>query len=294
MNPYIELGVLPSATFDELKQAYRQAVLRYHPDTAKDQGNPEKFNTILQAYSLLRKRYEGKRMLSAKIKTFTSSSTDPLNAHSFQWKEKRHSSSFSTDRQARQLSFQELLTHIRESDNMNVKKFAIETLVMRKNPHEIQYLINLLSQADETTQHLIVQALGQKELHQANSALFSLIFSSNVDISFSAIKSLEKINQGNRKQILQALKRESLPSWKQFLSPVKGQWLRLKKSPMEKDYLGNICMKEYNLSEEQVELSLLLQKRCHLLLGQIFRELDYMPVSEIQKAISKQKYVRRF
>ena len=45
-SPYAELGVRPDVTLQELKQAYRQAVLRYHPDSAVGAANSLKFHAV--------------------------------------------------------------------------------------------------------------------------------------------------------------------------------------------------------------------------------------------------------
>ena len=53
-SPYAELGVRPDVTLQELKQAYRQAVLRYHPDSAVGAANSLKFHAVTEAYKELR------------------------------------------------------------------------------------------------------------------------------------------------------------------------------------------------------------------------------------------------
>ena len=53
-SPYAELGVRPDVTLQELKQAYRQAVLRYHPDSAVGGANSLKFHAVTEAYKELR------------------------------------------------------------------------------------------------------------------------------------------------------------------------------------------------------------------------------------------------
>ena len=52
---YRELGVKPGVSPQQLKQAYRKSVMRYHPDTAKGGGNTEKFRQVTEAYKLLQK-----------------------------------------------------------------------------------------------------------------------------------------------------------------------------------------------------------------------------------------------
>ena len=55
LNPYYELGVEPGVTPKQLKQAYRQSVMRYHPDTSSGNGNAKKFRQVTEAYQLLQK-----------------------------------------------------------------------------------------------------------------------------------------------------------------------------------------------------------------------------------------------
>ena len=55
LNPYYELGVEPGVTPQQLKQAYRQSVMRYHPDTSSGSGNARKFRQVTEAYQLLQK-----------------------------------------------------------------------------------------------------------------------------------------------------------------------------------------------------------------------------------------------
>ena len=70
LNPYYELGVEPGVTPQQLKQAYRQSVMRYHPDTSSGSGNAKKFRQVTEAYQLLQKMnayqstYAGKKTVS--------------------------------------------------------------------------------------------------------------------------------------------------------------------------------------------------------------------------------------
>ena len=63
-NYYEILGVSPSASFDEIKKAYRELAKKYHPDKNKnDKDAEEKFKQINEAYDVLsdekkRKEYD--------------------------------------------------------------------------------------------------------------------------------------------------------------------------------------------------------------------------------------------
>jgi molecular chaperone DnaJ len=48
------LGLNKDATFKEIKQAYRQLSLKYHPDRNKEQDADRKFKEITEAYQTLR------------------------------------------------------------------------------------------------------------------------------------------------------------------------------------------------------------------------------------------------
>ncbi len=63
MDPYKILGVLPSASNDEIKKAYRDLSRKYHPDSYID--NPlselaeEKFKEVQESYEQIMKEREG-------------------------------------------------------------------------------------------------------------------------------------------------------------------------------------------------------------------------------------------
>jgi len=64
MSLYEILGVVKTASFDEIKKAYRKLSLQYHPD--KPTGNEDKFKEINEAYQVLsnetsRKQYDIKQ-----------------------------------------------------------------------------------------------------------------------------------------------------------------------------------------------------------------------------------------
>lgn len=48
------LGLQKDATFKEVKHAYRQLSLKYHPDRNKDEDADKKFREITEAYQILK------------------------------------------------------------------------------------------------------------------------------------------------------------------------------------------------------------------------------------------------
>ena len=86
-NYYQTLGIPPNATSDEIRQAYRRAAVRYHPDkNPNDHTAEDKFKEISEAYGVLsnpdtRREYdrlEGFSNISANSRR----NTDPVNSKS--------------------------------------------------------------------------------------------------------------------------------------------------------------------------------------------------------------------
>ncbi|MDE1869730.1 MAG: DnaJ domain-containing protein, partial [Candidatus Micrarchaeota archaeon] len=50
---YEILGVPKNASEEQIKKAYRELALKFHPDRNKDKGSEEKFKAINEAYSVL-------------------------------------------------------------------------------------------------------------------------------------------------------------------------------------------------------------------------------------------------
>lgn len=61
---YQILGVQKGASQKEIKNAYRQLSLKYHPDRNKDDRGGEKFKQITEAYQLLRREEKSKTRVS--------------------------------------------------------------------------------------------------------------------------------------------------------------------------------------------------------------------------------------
>ena len=58
------LGVQAGASQKEIKNAYRQLSLKYHPDRNKDDVNGEKFKKVTEAYQQLRSEEKKKTRIS--------------------------------------------------------------------------------------------------------------------------------------------------------------------------------------------------------------------------------------
>ena len=111
----------------------------------------------------------------------------------------------------------------------------------------------------------------------------------SIEISTAAVKALERIDSANRSYIVEIL-RSRASSWKipifEPLSKLKNQLFSVTSS---KRKLGGMLLSSGSISEQQLEIALLMQKRFPLLLGQILRHLEYVTIPEIQNSIASQK-----
>ncbi len=315
MNPYIELGVKPGVNLKELKQAYRQSVLRYHPDTALGDGNPEKFHRVAEAYELLKDLGKEKVADSDSIaseKTESCEKEFSANQQKAWWQESVATSTKTwwkkeedaqdnpqnekgcIDQQTAQLSLAELINCVEFSENKYVRQVAMEAIAIKREEDGVDYLIDLLKKSETKSRPHVIQALGQRGLQRVDKVLIPFVMDESIEVSTSAIKSLERIDSANRTLVVEYLRKET-SSWQdnlvQPLSKFKNWILG---APATGGMLGDLLLRTKKLTQEQLEVSLLVQKRFPLLLGQILRHLEYMAIPDIQQAINLQKNFRYY
>ena len=73
-NHYDTLGLSKQATKTEIKQAYMNLALKYHPDRNRDEGATERFRLINQAYEVLYNE-QSKQEYDGQITSFVSGNT---------------------------------------------------------------------------------------------------------------------------------------------------------------------------------------------------------------------------
>jgi hypothetical protein len=253
-NPYFELGVKPGVSPKKLKQAYRQSVMLYHPDTAVGKGNAEKFRQVTEAYQLLQK----------------------MNAYEAASSSKKTVSRTSNLRQ----KFSSVFFNKRRQENQAEKPWW-EKIDIPQNNEKIK--------VNRQTTNQVIQALGQCGFQGVNKYLLAYVNDTDIEISTSAIKALERLNAANRTLVVEILRKEN-PTWQnsllQPLSKLKNKVFSVASS---KRKLGDLLLRERKLTAEQLEIALLMQKRFPLLLGQILRYLDYVSIPDIQNSIASQK-----
>ena len=115
----------------------------------------------------------------------------------------------------------------------------------------------------------MIQALGQCGFQQVNKYLLPFVTDPAIEISTSAIKSLERINAANLSLVIEILRKES-SSWQHsIMQPLSKLKNKVFSATLSKRRLGSLLLRTRKLTEEQLEIALLMQKRFPLLLGQI-------------------------
>ena len=305
---YRELGVKPGVSPQQLRQAYRKSVMRYHPDTAKGGGNTEKFRQVTEAYKLLQemtvemhrssknkasRTYDLKQKFASVFKK--KKRTNLQNTEKFSKNNETNESDtqkIKVNQQTSKLSLKELVNCVELSENEFVRQVALEAIALRKDENGINYLLNLLHKSDKSYRSHVIKALGMGASNSVNKHLLPFTMDDSIEITSSAIKALENINNANRIYIIEFLNKS--PSIGQNiisrnLSNFKKNIFSLKSS---KNLIGNILLRSGKINEEQLKIALLLQKRFPLLIGQIMRHLEYITISEIQNTIASQKISR--
>jgi len=305
-NPYFELGVKPGVSPKQLKQAYRQSVMRYHPDTAAGKGNAKKFRQVTEAYQLLQKMNAYEAASSSK-KTVSRTSNLRQKFSSVFFNKRRQENQtekpwwdnidvpqgknekIKVNRQTTNLSLEELINCVELSANQYVHQVALEAIAAKRDERGVKYLLHLLQNSENSNRNQVIQALGQCGFQGVNKYLLAYVTDPDIEISTSAIKALERLNAANRSLVVEILRKKN-PTWQNsLLQPLSKLKNKVFSVAASKRKLGDLLLRERKLTEEQLEISLLMQKRFPLLLGQILRYLDYVSIPEIQNSIASQK-----
>ena len=154
------LKVPRNADFLQIKQAYRQAALRYHPDSALGSSNAEKFQKVTEAFQYLRKAFD------APSSRKNHSNSDFCANHERNQEEAT---------QAVELSLEELINCVEFSPDEHVRQVALETIASRRECLGFQYLQGLLSRNGFEAKMEVIRALGQPGLEPAREMLIPLV-----------------------------------------------------------------------------------------------------------------------
>jgi DnaJ-class molecular chaperone len=124
---YQTLGLSESASLKEIKHAYRQLSLKYHPDRNKERESDKKFKEITEAYQFLKQ--EQKRS--------NASHKDAASAHADFWNyyDKKTSDDFRFNRQA---NFEEFTRNFGANFN-EPQTHNMEKPVSHKMTHVLLY-----------------------------------------------------------------------------------------------------------------------------------------------------------
>ena len=272
------LGLKRRADLEDIKRAYRQAALRYHPDSSFGTSDPVRFRRATEAYRYLRETH----------------------CHSSPAKQRQTSSgSYETareeepaDEKAVELSLDELINCVEHSSNPHVRQVALETIAARQEDQGYLFLRKMLLKRSLESRREVIRALGQSGLEPATEMLIPLVGLYDLETSAAVILSLERICHSNRLRIIKNLRREQ-SDWKnQLRHPLHFLKNFLLGSPSCIGKLGDLLIRTRCLRKDQLELALLLQKQFPLLLGQILRHLGYLKIADLQHAIALQRSYR--
>ncbi|MGA1231812.1 MAG: DnaJ domain-containing protein, partial [bacterium] len=268
-SPYAELGVRPDVTLQELKQAYRQAVLRYHPDSAVGAANSLKFHAVTEAYKELRAIVD-------------QSPRDKGSEHQHPTSRKKNQlldGEQPIDRQTLELDVPALQQLLCESDNSHVRKVAAIALFLKKEASLTRELLAIAKQpAMPSIRKAILSAMHIGPRKKVVPILLAVACESDLEIAVIAIQQLEKIDPSLRGKILFKLRMAHLSLWERTKRVFDPDLLLI----TQYSQLGDQLCQRGLLSQEQLQIALVLQKKFPLLLGQILRQLNYVQPHELR------------
>ena len=303
---YRELGVKPGVSPQKLRQAYRKSVMRYHPDTAIGGGNTEKFRQVTEAYKLLqkmtvemhrsskttpKKTYDLKQKFASVFLKKKKDLKENKTSHNKTSFSKSCNEKIKVNQQTSRLSLEELINCVELSENEYVRQVAMEAIAVRKEDRGVNYLLQLLKKPDYSFRSHLINALKLCGFRRVSNYLFPFILDPSIEVSSASIIALESIDIENRSDIVEFLRKNTKNSQSlilQHISMLKKHFFSITSS---KNPLGKILLQSKKISEEQLEIALLIQKRFPLLLGQILRNLEYVSINDIKNSIASQKKI---
>ena len=116
----------------------------------------------------------------------------------------------------------------------------------------------------------------------------------SIEVSTSAVKALENIDIENRLRIIEFLRKNTSNSQNLIIRNLSILKNRLFSVTSSKQLIGKILLHSNKISEDQLEIALLMQKIFPLLLGQILRYLEYVSIQDIKNSIASQKKSRYY
>jgi hypothetical protein len=271
-SPYAELGVRSDVTLQELKQAYRQAVLRYHPDSACGAANSLKFHAVTEAYKELRAIVDQPpRENGSERQHFT-----------FRKKNRLLDGEQPIDEQTLNLTIPALQQLLCESDNPHVREVAAVALFLKEENSVTRELLAIAQQAAiPSIRKAILSGMHAGPRKKIIPILLRIVCESDLEIAAISIKQLEKIDGTLRKRILFKLRMAHLSLWERTKRVFDTELLLITQYSQLGDQL---CQKGF-LSQEQLQIALVLQKKFPLLLGQILRQLNYIQPHELRSVL---------
>ena len=271
-SPYAELGVRPDVTLQELKQAYRQAVLRYHPDSAVGAANSLKFYAVTEAYKELR------AIVDQSPREKGSEHLHPTSRKKNQLLDGEQLIDHKT-LELDVLALQQLLC---ESDNSHVRKVAAIALFLKKEASLTRELLTIAKQpAMPSIRKAILSAMHIGPRKKVVPILLSVACECDLEIAVIAIQQLEKIDASLRGKILFKLRMAHLSLWERTKRVFDPDLLLI----TQYSQLGDQLCQRGLLSQEQLQIALVLQKKFPLLLGQILRQLNYVHPHELRSVL---------
>jgi len=187
---YRTLGLQTGASMDEIKEAYRNLVKRYHPDLGRNGGDGIRFSKVVEAYKTLTVTKKTGSLVDFPVKNV-----------------KKKSASSTSQKNADIFSLGNLLEH---GKTVGMRAFAARSLGNSGKRTAYAFLRKALNDTSELVIKTAVEAIGNLQIKQSYGELSSLYSRGSIEIREAVLLAVQNIGiEGAFKDILFLAKYDS-------------------------------------------------------------------------------------
>ncbi|MDH5682339.1 MAG: DnaJ domain-containing protein [Spirochaetota bacterium] len=220
-NYYKILGIGVEASSADIKKAYRQLMLKHHPDVCKEPLRVERFERVVKAYKVLsdedkRLEYNRTHLINAGFGTEfkakkekrvsqyaggdkKSGLLDKINIRIFDkikdWKETENlDSHFKVSKDLLKLDFERLKEQLTQSSNKFVRAEALKAIVLKAGTESYKLIQYGLEDHSKEVREVAVKAIGKLKIRQGLNLLGELYGRSGGQLRKAIIQSMACLN----------------------------------------------------------------------------------------------------
>ena len=204
-NYYKVLGVHSQASGEEIKKAYRQLMLKYHPDVTQEPVGVEKFEKVVKAYKVLsdhEKRNEYDQITQI-TPASSKSNIKSILKNKFHFnifgrqkdkkEEKAEDDYFNVSNDILNLDVERLEQQFTQSTNKFVRSEALKALVLKCGRNCYKLILKGFEDQSKEVKETAIRSIGKLQIRQGITPLVQLYKTSGVDLRKAIVHSIANL-----------------------------------------------------------------------------------------------------